>query len=462
MPQNANYSDLSRRWSGLSPSHLEHLAEAVTTSNNVAEATATNMLHINLLQAAGEIKERRDGRTLQDAITLEEATEDKGAATGLSILHSPILINTGQKVVSTAVEEPMIDAERPSSPLPSIQMQSSYSDVAQQTADAMRQYLLFRERVQLAETEIKSLQNSLAKQKETHQALSDKFQVIGRDTTMTGVQKLEVFDEIKTGKQDCERVIAQLERKLVDLTTIQGTNRQEMVRLEAEARSYESKRKILIRCFHDPLGSLRGPLSKGSRIGGNCILHTVLGRQQGMSRSRLQPMPSRSLIRDGPNPTHFAATRKSLLCSRLAHAATINTHISYPVYCLRFDHSGRYFMTGADDYLIKVFYLGAGQSCRTKNEIDGSKLLRCNYGSNMRGAVLVCSLRGHAGVINDIDVSADNAFLATASVDGDVRIWGLRDGCPIAILRGHKGGANMVSDILVWRKEEFHIFVLRP
>jgi WD40 repeat protein len=59
--------------------------------------------------------------------------------------------------------------------------------------------------------------------------------------------------------------------------------------------------------------------------------------------------------------------------------------------------------------------------------------------------VLVCSLGGHAGVINDINVSSDNCFLATASVDGDVRIWGLKDGCPIAILRGHKGGANMVS-----------------
>jgi WD40 repeat protein len=48
-------------------------------------------------------------------------------------------------------------------------------------------------------------------------------------------------------------------------------------------------------------------------------------------------------------------------------------------------------------------------------------------------------------VINDIDVSMDNCFLATASDDGDVRVWGLKNGCPIAILRGHKRGANMVS-----------------
>lgn len=36
-------------------------------------------------------------------------------------------------------------------------------------------------------------------------------------------------------------------------------------------------------------------------------------------------------------------------------------------------------------------------------------------------------------------------MIATASDDGDVRVWGMTDGCPIAILRGHTGGANMVS-----------------
>ncbi len=50
-----------------------------------------------------------------------------------------------------------------------------------------------------------------------------------------------------------------------------------------------------------------------------------------------------------------------------------------------------------------------------------------------------------ASVITDIDISADNALIATASDDGDVRVWGMTDGCPIAILRGHTGGANMVS-----------------
>ena len=122
---------------------------------------------------------------------------------------------------------------------------------------------------------------------------------------------------------------------------------------------------------------------------------------------------------------------------RMSFGATINTHLAYPIYCLRFDRTGRYFITGADDYLSRVFCLGSHVRAKAGSAIDPL--------SHQRGAVLVCTLRGHAGVINDIAVSSDNAFLATASEDGDCRVWGLRDGSPIAILRGHTGGANMVS-----------------
>jgi WD40 repeat protein len=106
---------------------------------------------------------------------------------------------------------------------------------------------------------------------------------------------------------------------------------------------------------------------------------------------------------------------------------------------LKFDRTGKYFITGSDDQVAKVFRLGVGaKSCRRERS-------SLNYGVNLRGAILVCSLRGHAGVVADIDVNSDNSFLATASGDGDIRVWGLKDGWPVAILRGHTGGANMVS-----------------
>jgi len=101
------------------------------------------------------------------------------------------------------------------------------------------------------------------------------------------------------------------------------------------------------------------------------------------------------------------------------------------------------FITGADDSLAKVFYLGAGVRNRDRCLEGGPPSF--NYLSNTRGAVLVCTLRGHAKEISDIDVSLDNSLLATASVDGDVRVWRLLDGSQVAVLRAHKGGSMMVS-----------------
>ena len=140
-------------------------------------------------------------------------------------------------------------------------------------------------------------------------------------------------------------------------------------------------------------------------------------------------------------PTTSSETTLSVLKSRLSHAVTISSHLIYPVYCLKFDKTGRYFITGSDDQTAKVFHIGGGEG-------HGGRFASpsFNYGANARGAVLVCTLNGHAGVVTDIDVSADNALLATSSMDGDVRVWRLRDGCPVAILRGHKDGANMVRE----------------
>jgi hypothetical protein len=433
---------MSRQWSGLSPSHLENLGQVVATSNNAVDVTATNSSHANLFHAAGESTEPKPGqggRTLLDAINVEESRNDESEGAALSILHAPALV-TSQS--NKANDEETVHAERSSSPLPVMHVKSSYSDVAEKTAESMRQFLTFRENIQSTQNEIRSLQFSVSKQEAKLNAWNAKFTAVATQN-LEAVKKLEMIDEVVEGRQGCERVITQLRRKLSDLYGSNATKARELARLESEAKSWEARRRAFMRGFRDPFGSWRGTLANGNRIGGNYTLRTVIGRQEGMSRSRLKPYPYRSAIKDGSHPTHFSSTRKTLLCSRLSHKATINTHLSYPVYCLRFDRTGRYFITGADDYLIKVFYLGAGQSCRTKNS-DGNRLLRCNYGANHPGALHVSSLRGHAGVINDIDVSSDNCFLATASVDGDVRIWGLRDGCPVAMLRGHKGGANMV------------------
>ncbi len=444
-PRNATYSDVRRRWNSLSPSHLEHVVQAMASTNAVIESTGT--IQMNLLEAVNEGGRRADGgRTVQDAISIDDGqthVNTSSAIHALSMLQSPSIMTPSQPL-DNKTDFSNIQSERPTTSLPLLQAQSSYTEIGRQTAEAMRTLLELREKVQLERQEKKALNVSMENQAAAVKILDEKYRsLVAEGADMT--RMLEVSDEVKAGKQECERVTAQLERKMVELSSSSQSHEAELIRLENEVKFLDAESKGIVRSSRDPYWSWSGPLAPGNRIGGNPILKTVVGRQKGWMRPRNTAMPPRSALTAGPSESHFVATRKALLRSRLSYAATINTHISYPVYCLRFDRTGRYFISGADDYLVKVFHLGTGRSCRKKNENDGSRLLRCNYGANSRGAVLVCSLRGHAGVINDIDVSSDNAFLATASVDGDVRIWGLKDGSPVAILRGHQGGANMVS-----------------
>eukprot|EP00977_Amphora_coffeiformis_P005716 scaffold1211_cov169-Amphora_coffeaeformis.AAC.15 len=178
----------------------------------------------------------------------------------------------------------------------------------------------------------------------------------------------------------------------------------------------------LVRAYRDPFYAATSKKT---------LVQTVISRASGLGMLPLARGVKNSISQQ------IEGMRKNITMRRLSYAATINTHLAYPIYCLRFDRTGRYFITGADDYLSRVFCLGSHVHAKSGSSLDPQ--------SYHRGAVLVCTLRGHAGVINDIAVSPDNAFLATASEDGDCRVWGLRDGSPIAILRGHTGGANMVS-----------------
>jgi WD40 repeat protein len=54
-------------------------------------------------------------------------------------------------------------------------------------------------------------------------------------------------------------------------------------------------------------------------------------------------------------------------------------------------------------------------------------------------------LRGHDGAVRGLAFNADGSLLASAGVDGTVRVWRMRDGAPVATLRGHQGPANAVD-----------------
>lgn len=85
-------------------------------------------------------------------------------------------------------------------------------------------------------------------------------------------------------------------------------------------------------------------------------------------------------------------------------------HLS-AVYCVCFDRSGKYILTGADDDLIKVW-----SACDSR---------------------LLATLRGHEKEISDIDINFENTLLASGSCDKSIRIWNLKTTESTTVLQGH-------------------------
>ncbi|CAD5210709.1 unnamed protein product [Bursaphelenchus xylophilus] len=86
-------------------------------------------------------------------------------------------------------------------------------------------------------------------------------------------------------------------------------------------------------------------------------------------------------------------------------------HLSQ-VFCVCFDRTGRYVVTGGDDKLIKVWDTVTG-------------LLRYTF-------------RGHEGEIADLSINLENTCLASGSTDKTVRVWSLMNGQPLMIFKNHK------------------------
>ncbi|XP_037298900.1 bromodomain and WD repeat-containing protein 1 isoform X2 [Manduca sexta] len=92
-------------------------------------------------------------------------------------------------------------------------------------------------------------------------------------------------------------------------------------------------------------------------------------------------------------------------------------HLS-AVYCVVFDCTGRYVVTGADDLLVKVWVARDGR--------------------------LAATLRGCGAEVTDVCVSRDGALLAVGSVERLVRVWCLATGAPRAVLHAHAGTITSV------------------
>jgi len=314
------------------------------------------------------------------------------------------------------------------------------------------------------------------KRQELESTLTTLQTSIEKQTVAKGKKRTEAerLQDSETEMNNLHRIISQLQVRSNELGT-KYMNDMSMIGLSSSESTslYENARVVQgeyneackIHGVHSPslrqvlLGTnqfvqRRNNLGYGAMAhlpGKNNLINSAIHTRQYQSHPRVVSPSSSS--------SNNTSTTLSILKSKLSHSITISSHLIYPVYCLKFDKTGRYFVTGSDDQTVKIFYLGASSDDSEQHAIGSSagavdltvessshtKTKKFNYGANMRGAVLVCTLNGHAGVVTDIDVSSDNALLATSSADGDVRVWKLEDGSPVAILRGHKDGANMVS-----------------
>jgi WD domain, G-beta repeat len=379
--RNATYADWCRRWN---PSTLPlHPLDRLVQ----AHTTTTQTL---------EAQQERSPRWVDasyESVHNAAANPTAAAAASFSLLHPPLRWDPAA-------------ATKPSA------------------SDDLRSYWTAREQCHKDETQMRSLQRSWRYQ----QRIQEDIQ---RRKGLSQSVDLALLEEVKVMEENSGRVTAQLKRQMSALEQPLQQHKQSLVLSQSRAlQSYRHHR--LQSC------AFRAPTDASALVkAGNGVFWSLLSREQ--PRIGCRPLTL---------SMNTAAVQRELLCHRLSHAVTINTHMACPVYCLKFDRTGRYFITGADDSLVKVFGFGdslvrAGRTTRVRSqESMATKLSRSSY---VRGAILVATLRGHAGVINDIDVSCDNALLATASEDGDCRVWGLRDGTPVAILRGHEGGCNMVA-----------------
>jgi len=406
----ATFADAKRTWCNCPPNQLEAIIESSSAAAKAADYTSAKSTQVNLLVKAVEsaIDKRRNpengGRTLQDAVDLVngESNMTQFGDVSACVFQKPVLLS--------ADDDGNVDGNR--------LVSSQLNQQSCQAAEKMQRYIEIRNKLTKDRIQLRSMKRSVEYHQTTMKELqSQRATVLQSNNVCVG--RMDQLDEIKENEQNCIRVLAQLQRQLTGFEQSYASDVNELCQAKREVDLSFNQMQHTRATFRNPSGIEHNNLP-------NRLVLDVVKRQSGLDRFRDMPR----IRKEVP----VTLSRKALLFSRLSHAATINTHLAYPVYCLRFDRTGRYFISGADDYLVRVFCVGSNI------KVDRS----AGFGSTIRGAVLVCTLRGHAGVINNIDVSPDNIFLATAAEDGDCRVWGLKDGSPIAILRGHKGGANTV------------------
>lgn len=159
------------------------------------------------------------------------------------------------------------------------------------------------------------------------------------------------------------------------------------------------------------LGCLSSGLERGCIDSGLCFIN---GRMSGLTKWNIGSISAagRPMI-----PSAARTGKKIIYNYKLLWM--VSGHALNPAYCTIIDNSGRFAITGADDYLVKVWDIEKG--------------------------VLALTCRGHNGFISIIILSPDNSLLASACTLGVIRIWRLSDGRCIQVLKHGAKAVNWIA-----------------
>ena len=368
--RNASYEDVKRQWNHVPPNQLEIVAESAAS----VAASSTAIQHppsTNLFHAAQEIRTtdsggRRLGETID--LTQEVHTTDSSDSRVRSILHSVPLLgqsnDTSLEVASIILPyKPPKKEEKFETKSLNVSVVSEFETVARLTGESMRNFLSMREVVNAEADEIRTLESALAKQEENkRKAQSEQQKLFHYQQHTPGLAPHQSNGDAETRInhvlqeiQSCDRIIAQLGIKLAQVIVDRTERQGQLIKAESEARKLFLQCKHVAIRFRDPFqrrtpSSLCGTLFDSSGPSRNHLVSYMTARQVGMSHVRT--------ARQIGLPGSIAAAkemRKAVISARLSHSVTINAHLTFPVYCLQFDKTGRYFVTGADDCLVKLF-----------------------------------------------------------------------------------------------------------
>ncbi|XP_036673426.3 bromodomain and WD repeat-containing protein 3 [Drosophila suzukii] len=267
------------------------------------------------------------------------------------------------------------------------------------SGDAIRPELYFLISKFLAEGPLEETAKVLIRELEEKKVLPRRLDWLGNEHEQTFEELERKYKHIGANHllEICGRLGPLVDRDLPPsvpgINSLLGTGRQNLLRTKDTVYCHRSLKDYCTR-LHGvslPDSRLTKPTHNLDRV--------LIGREHGGDVRRKLLVPT-DLYR-----------RTKLLRRTVGHLSS--------VYCVLFDRTGRYIITGADDLLIKIWSAADGR--------------------------LLATLRGASSEITDIAINLDNTMLAAGSLDHILRVWDMQTTSPIAVLSAHTGMITSVN-----------------